>query len=429
MKKLYSLVLILASVAPAAFAADSNPAQLPLSWYRGDTGRQTLSASPENLDGLRGSVDRLYGVQSRALANVADAPAAALMQASAGGPPDLVPWHLEYITTELAISAQGLLGALTVKGTPGIQLHWRHQGNPPTPAPVPPAPVPQTGLVVAGDTTTLSDIQAQLEPVLRTALASGKVQDADAMRQNVVRAATQLQALTQALDEAGSRATDTPFWVSGFRFDFTIDEVGHVFPIGPKGGDIRFRFEWKRLKRKTVAAGSRVRVRGDFEDSLIQFTTAMQTQLGAALAEADDASESGFRLASYRVGIGVTKKGSIGIAEGSVSLIGNLNFSADVKKPVVYPSRNLSAKEVQAITFIPKGTFDGYPIDPEQLRKGLTKAINIGNFFARGTDTGGDKWKIYIMKAQFDMTLAGDSFLAGLIANGTSDLTFYNQKF
>ena len=433
--KLNSMVYALLLLATQyALAATPNPAQLPSSWYQPDSSSKSEAA--QDLTSLSNTVDRIYGAHATALSGI-EAPASSqnlakhLAADASGKPRDWAPWHLEFITSELALTAQGLIGALTVKGTPGIQLYWRRQGTPPA--------SPQTfdasdASVTLSEKTTVQDIQNQLEPVVKTAEASGQVKDTSNLRENISRAATQLHRLAQALESTDGQGTS--FWVSGFRFDFTLDEGGNVFPIGTKGGDIRFRFEWKRLKRKTApppqALPAMAEGKTGFEDSLIQLARTLQLQLDAAVGESDlGNADSEFKIASYRVGIGLTKKGKIGIAQGSATLTGHLNFSSDTKKPIVYPRKDADSSAPVLLLGNGNGSDSEpvYSVNAGQVRKGLVKAMNIGKFFARTGPKRDAGWKIYLMKAGFDMSLSGDSFLSGLTATGTSELTFYNQKF
>ena len=200
-------------------------------------------------------------------------------------PPQQTPWHLEYFTTDLSVTAQGLLGLLTLKGTPAIQAFWRHQAAPPAQS----LDTSYDGMVTqfqAGDNP--------VEPLIQAVLATGKFKKPGLLRRHLQDAATQFQAFVEVLEHSSGSS----WWVSGFRVDLLVDASGTLLPVGTTvGGDLRLRFEWKRSLTMYPVSRS---VSPD-QVSLRQFVSSMEHSLEDVSAEASD--PKGFEAYTFRVGI------------------------------------------------------------------------------------------------------------------------------
>ena len=189
-------ILLAALTSTALAGCNSNPilGLVPEEWYLlPEKSNHTPNASSKEQEAALGKhVDLLFQTQGQALATLPElTPDQAPLPA--GHPADWVPWHLEYLMTDLSVSASGVLGSLTLKGTPDITAMWRRQYTPGRESTPPNAndvsdSAARADLVV-NETTRASDIAIQLEPAINAAVLSGKVKDEKRLRENLTRVA------------------------------------------------------------------------------------------------------------------------------------------------------------------------------------------------------------------------------------------------
>jgi hypothetical protein len=440
------------AIAAALMTSTARAADLPADWYRLPEDRALMAAerasgaSAADATRVQNGLGKTFDANSEALEKMPAAPAS---RAPDDRPKDWMPWHLEYFTTDLAVTAQGLLGVMTIKGTPAVQAFWRRQGV------KPPLPTESPGVRLVALEGPGEGTPADAEPVIRAALASGKIRDEAAFRENVERLNSQLQALAESLD--GSRGS--AWWVSGFRIDFSVEASGKISFV-TVGADLRLRFEWKRLMRATPASPAAVATLRD--PALAPIASGLRTLAGTLREDLERAAEdekltaAGFKAYSFRVGFGVTAKGDVGVAKGSTTVIGHLQFARDVKKPVVYPRFAAEASDESPLLVIESRPEAGhldfarkagvevrtlaalgaspeqaiYRVDRSRFRRGLEKAMRMGAFFAKPAQASSKrKWKVHTLKAGLDISVVGDLGFAALGGVAATDFGFYNQRF
>jgi hypothetical protein len=379
-------------------------------------------------------------------------------------PKGWVPWHLEYFTTDLGISASGSIGVITIKGTPAVQAFWRRklsskfqaeQVSQPKELSTVDANEPTSIQLDAG--TSPQEMTKELEPAIRATIATGKVQDEERLRDELSRAALEFQRFVRVLE----MSSDSDWWVSAFRVDFIVDLSGRV-SLGTFGGETRIRFDWKRLKRPKRSSSIGVLASSHLEQSLQKFVQSVSEDVEEAASEIPKSSP--FQAYQFRVGLGINGKGDVGFAKGSGSVLGHIYFSRDVKKPSVssssLPESTMpSLQEYPLLEMSPSESHIEYAkatglkfelsesgnrrhpvaatfrVPRAALKKGLKKAMRIGLFFAKQAELSSSqqmhpsKWKIYELRTDFDMSIGGDLGLVS--ANGlfSTEICFYNQNF
>jgi hypothetical protein len=389
------IILGLCAIASLASCSPAPKPVVPEDWRSGATSDPldpVVSARVEN------QVSRLLELNTQA----AEAGGASLFASKQGA----VPWHLEYFMTDLSVSASGVLGALISKGTPGVSFIWRRQydkaqAHNPSPGNTPAADFE----IVSG--RSAEDVSVQLEPVIHSLVKAGIPEDK--VRPELEKFAEHFVKVTSALERTGGG----PWWASRFRMDLIVEASGAVTPMLTAGGEIRLRFEWHRIMPKMELAKG-TGPKGDIEE----FVEKLAEDVGSSALDANELADAGFEPYQFRVGVGYTEKGSIGIAKEQGTILGQLYFSADVKKPTVHPSPSPLAKE-----------------DGSEFKKGLDRAFKIAAVFARGARKAEARskpsrhWKVYEMRAAFDISLTEKLGLAEVGGVGTAEVNFYNENF
>lgn len=472
MKNFISLciaALLLASCSEQGL--QKNSPSVPTHWY--DSTQQGPVSSrehaqddfdPEKNLALTDSVDALFAANAEAL-EAGDQEAQSFLSPlmvdtndKKNKPKDWVPWRAEYFMTDLSLTASGMLGVLALKGTTTVRAFWRRQG------PVQPKlnelenPIEETlahqdPIIEIEPYDSDAQIMKQLEPAIRAAVATKKVQDTPDLRNNLLKAAHEFQTIASAIP---ANKEDLPWWVSRFRVDILLDAAGRVEPVGLVGGEVRFRFEWHRLRR-TQKAMPRLMLASErsekIRDSLSRFITATAQDLEVAFS---DHENYGFKAHQMRMGIGITAKGNIGVVKGAASIVGQIYFTRHVERPIVRPrtlelnnseepiefiDRNPKANELAwaqqngiSYEMQPKAAKDFtevvYKIERKKFRQGLIKTAKIGGFFAkRASRVKPGSWRIYELRTAFDASIGGTFDLVTLAGTGTAQISMWNEKF
>ncbi len=475
--KKFALLVVSSSIAFGCAKAEQPASQIPAAWHVLPENSSAVTVNTQNLASnseensepnpkLDAAVSTYVDATSNALVDAKDPSQqfARNYAASLAQLPDQVPWHMEYFISELGVSASGILGSLILKGTPSVIFMWRKQ-NPAAPTPAQPAMVAESraqddvkpeGELQLTNATSEEEMTMQLEPAIRAAVASGRVKDGDRLRKGLLAAAQDFQSLASTLgDNPGLE-----WWASRFRLDLTIDGSGKISHVLTVGGDLRFRFEWHRVMKKTPAFQPRNLATMPLQQTrLHDFVVAMSQDLSALSDAKDNEVPSGFKAYSFRVGIGVTAKKDIGVVKGTAGLIGHVYFSRDVAKPKVNPKPLYSAP-LTSVTEIPViegyespktveyalangikfdretqrngGALDQivYKVNRKKIREGLRKAGKIASFFGKhASEANRGKWKVYELRTGFDLSVSGKVGMVELGGQATTQINFYNQNF
>lgn len=487
-----SLFLVMASLLflPATFAFAQNNT-VPLKWYQKPEDAKELKKINNSsfttqgfLDDIGDSIlsfilDKIYSVNLDLLDQIPNETPAPLKQVGKLDK-DYTPWHLEFATTELSLSAKGGIGILSAKGTSTIQAYWRRQNKnklkhnnednfkTATENSLNPKNAPsQTENVLAMDINPDQDEKSliqSVEPMARAALATGKIKNELVFRNELQKTTKEFYYLTHNL----FISNESVWWLNGIRFDLVVDGSGRIIanPLINVGGEIRLRFDFRRIKNnkisKTVAppTHSPTILASDLEylrKEMQSFITAMASDLEAGFDEGD--TTKGLQAYNIRIAVAFTAGGNIGIIKGSAGAWAHLNFSRDVAPPKVNsPKMKIFASNFQTkidpsplyvieanppqthmefakLNQIPYETSSNkqnvtYHVDREAFRNGLTQAANIGMFFAdNGIKVVSSQWKLWQLRTAFEMSLTGNLALITLGGTISSDITFYNKNF
>lgn len=478
--------------------------QLPDDWYQSPEDRpaNSLPSGAIEPQGLFETIgDKLFG---NFLTRIYDAHLDALEQVSLGSghgpgsgslepgqkeinknkyPPNYSPWHLEAFTTELAVFAKGLVGVLTLKGQPAVQVFWRRQGPKPSSQKQvqnffeieSQDPKDLIGSKNADPNQPLTLIQSfeegsanlalaqEIEPMIKSALATGKILNEGEFRRQITRAAEEFRYVASGLNPT----SDNQWWLAFFRFDFMVGASGKVLPapVLTTGGDLRLRFDWHRMKKVSAApnpepkkpqgASLLAQDLDKFRRDLQEFTMGMESDLEYALAK--ESATAHMKAFGFRIALGITAEGNIGAIKGNAGAFGHLMFLNQTPMPVVHPIKpkvadtNGANENLKPLTVIEYNsssnhqefaTLNNIPfkvnkekeaqfqVDRKKFRKGLMRAVKMGQFFARkGEKVEAKKWKLFLLRTSFDLSLSGGLDLVTLGGTASAEMSFFNMNF
>lgn len=387
----------------------------------------------------------------------------------ANRPKDWVPWRLVAFVGEIAVSAQGLIGALTAKGTPAVIIQWQKREN------FIATPKPQSEIsentVLLGDNLSEQEIENELEPTVQAVLSTGRVKNEKQFRSSFYAFAKNFHNTLNSV----SNSDDGVWNVERFRLDLSVSESGHVgVSFGTLGFEVRVRLEWfKRPDKKflprsstSLANFSRNNLSEDqrkFSGGLAKLITTLSQDLNAISTSETSPLGSSFEATSYRVGVGLSAKGDVGIGKGSAKIVGHIYykkappsngksrstitgkvkttlprvetddsvlFITDTPNPAV-----LSFAKNKKIDFESANTDQNeavFKVNRVQFRKGLEKSFKLARFFVKNAekkDAQTKRWGISKVKAEFEMSITGDVGTTTLTGLTTSQIEFKNTKF
>jgi len=130
---------------------------------------------------------------------------------------------------------------------------------------------------------------------------------------------------------------------------------------------------------------------------------------------------------SFRIGIGATVKGDIGIGSTKAGLVGHVYFKRKLTKKIKKEFVNNMSR---SLLYIGSTKDKPHKIKRKKIRRGLRKAMRMGAFFAKNAAAvNKGKWGIYKLKTSF--TISGSGEVGATTVNGlaTAQIGFKNTKF
>ena len=320
-------------------------------------------------------------------------------------PGDWMPWHLSGIIASFAVSADGFFGPLVYDGTPSIKGTW-------TPRVQSPAPVVhssgKSALTISRQTTS-ADVASQLEPAIQAVLASGHGGDEKNLRTAILKYAEEFRVVSQMLS-----STQLPGWeVENYRLELNISASGLVTPVIGAGAAVNLRFDWEKPVQSELGIRSETPMSG--------FVQALSQEIQAAANLATPIKSAGFQLNEFRIGVGISSAGNLGIAQEQGNAVGSITFCRREAGTVQEGQNPATLNLIRAQ--------NDHPLERAKFRRGLSRAIKMGSYFARMSknENPNSKWEISEIEAEFDLSAGGTLGLATTSGLGVAVLTFAKE--
>lgn len=370
-------------------------------------------------------------------------------------------WGLGGFESNITISSSGLLGILTLKGESTTKLVWRPKtakisSDEESEADVDAdADEDDTIPIVINGSMTAKDLEEQLEPSIKAAVATKKVKNVARLRSNLKKVVSEFAGLTAALHYQPDEYT---WWINRLRLDIAADASGKVLPFANVGSDIQFRLEFNRLQEEAPAPSTKA-FEKQMNSPLGRFITTMSRDL--EVISNNHSEKSGFEVDSFRVGIGIGVEGKIFVAKVGAKVVGGLYFNKGKLKPVTAASgstaKNFLAEnddyllgDKEIAEHVKYAQVNGVPFERElmegdannknamtrviyrvsraKFRNGLMRAIRMANFFTNAAGRRpGKSWQIQEVQTSFDISLGGTFVLTAVNGIATTEI-FFNRK-
>ncbi len=461
------LVLLMSALSSCRFKRPTTNASLPTDWY--DIASTEDSETPSDVNRkTTDAIEETLSLHSKAIeeATQESSPEASPIEG-------LVPWRLCAVVSKLGLTASGIFGPLLFGGTAAVQTVWK--------------PTSATGsqknsrgnensdrrpkVLVSGNPRT-ANLTQQVEPVIRGALSSKLIKNEAQFRKNVSYATERFRAIATSLyDINTSHAKWRP---QKFRLEMGFDASGMVLPFATVGAAVSFRFDWDRTSQEgaepqpaTLAESGQAQEPADrLTRNLDHFVSAIGTDLDSILPSIENIEKSGFSLDVIRLGIAITGGFQIGLAQTTASVTGSIEFEREtenlaetlaVNTSAALPTTDFRVDNEEPIYLIGQApdqsaldlaTRQGvefevdksksrfgrdrvlYKIKRSRLRRGLSKAVRMGTYFARrAANSKHGRWKVAELSTEFDASASGAFGLATASGQGIVELGFTNSQF
>jgi hypothetical protein len=445
---------------------------VPESWYK--LPEEGASLELGSLPELGQDVDHLFAAQAAALPHQDP-----MADTTPGGdkPVDWVPWHLAILSSDFALAANGVFGALLYSGSADVQVNWV-RANALLNASKLKTPIHSklvSDLVIRG-TATRKEVSRQLEPVIKAALAGGTIKNEANFRNSVLKAADDFRITAAQLNSVGKM--DSQFPPSAFRLEMAFNAQGNLTPTTALGGTVNLRFDWivPDSSFANTPTGHTAE-HSPLGDALLRFAKSMAPDIEAAAHSVQSLQTKNYGLSSIRIGLGLTAQGNIGIAQGQASALGSIIFGDNDEeggcfdpdgdgdchnhpdhlaanmvslatpdddgialirpspKPFTlkFAADHNVAFERQAHRFpVAVNAVQGqentvFKIPHDKFQAGLRKAIEISSFFTDHAATINGDWKIQEIETEFDLSITGTTGLVTLQGTGELELEFEHK--
>jgi hypothetical protein len=367
-------------------------------------GPQDWDQNPEN----HAILDKIYSAHAEAL----ESP-------TFTQPVNEMGWRLVALAFDLGLSAEGKVGTLTLKGSPGVQVYWRKKESDVKKAAFFEAPADDALNMELNDEMPMSEIERQVSVVAKTALSTAKIKNQNLFQE-------ELQSLVRGIHQqfGGLGVNQQGEWeVGSYRFDISAEASGKIHLFSSAGAALRIRLEWHKTKKAAFINVADPILR-DRREQIANLLAALTADL-SALTENEGAD---FAAKSMRIGLGLSAKGEIGVTKSSLGAIVHVGFKR-VQKNAGFTQTSATLAQIPIIDS-GAGFIDLSHIDREKYRKGLRRAAGLGKFFMRPTSPDSKKtWKLHTIKVQYDMSLSGDIGVVTAGALVSSEIAYENKNF
>ncbi len=319
-------------------------------------------------------------------------------------------WHLSNFAFDLGLTSSGAIGIMLVSGQALVNIYWRRKKLQTTvrhnfnEASVDNTPAADLSGLLSDD-----EIRTRVEPIVTAMMATGKIKDKDTLRENVVKAASNFNQMTQALNVE----TTTGWTPSRLRLDFIVGASGSVYTGILVGGELRFRLDWFPKPNQQITVGPAT-AQGE---NLYRLVKNLANQLDhVPIAQVDLPPQ--LKLTQMVFSLGVATNGNFGVARANSCAIGSIFFAAPQKQAA---ASNLEVEPVPVLSH------NSEQIAAHAFQAGMNKALYMGSYFARhAAKFHGTKWEPDQLRAQFTLQLGGTVTLATIAGQAAVQAIFQN---
>ncbi|MEZ4742998.1 MAG: hypothetical protein R3B45_11210 [Bdellovibrionota bacterium] len=334
-------------------------------------------------------------------------------------------WRLTDLILRLVIGAKGPIGLLVGSGRASAKVYWHKVSNDLSKGADSGEVLENAKEFEITDNMSREEINSLINDIVDATVATGKIEDEQLLKRGLNEKISEFHSLV-----TGISPQDGNKWkVSRYMLGLSVSASGMVTAGVAVGGDIRLRFTFKNTGSNRI----NLNFTEEQQKRRSELTSLLST-LANDFSQTDDVeiAQQNFYLKTFRVSIGMSVSGSIGVVKAGGNITGHVYFER-VKEnplnksttkghntvklldeiPMIDSSDNLNTLEfakANSISFVdsPSSRSRLFRVNRNAFRKGIKKSYKISSFLAKaGNKFLNEKWNLNRIKPQFQFSIAG----------------------
>ncbi len=265
-------------------------------WYElPEEGMSKIAKQSElNLDSVEDDLDTIYTLNQTALNSVKK---------------NKSKWSLKGMWTTLALGLSGKIGLHSVGGVKAVNIIWVKKNKEQKKEEV----QESAHVITANEFTTEQDLENQANVLSEVLFNTGKINNKKIFRVNLKEKLVKFSKII-----TGLKATkNNKFYPGRLWFDFKVAVTGNIMGYTVGGGTL-VKLEYERIMAANTVENETREVALNNENSQIQnFFQNLAEDISTASEEYEKTSKLNYKFARFKVALGLTAKGSIGILKGT----------------------------------------------------------------------------------------------------------------
>ena len=385
---------------------------IPKDWMGGVEGGPSISSKLEQ------SVDQTFNLHAQILDKT--------IESNSG-------WNLGEMIFDLGISVEGALGVLIGEGEVAVRSAWIRNNN--LVSNIKPSSPQIMSIQMKADENE-NDLENKLDFMQEMAMSTGQIKNPEVLRRNMKVKLLQFRKMGQLLDM--NELEEEGWHLSEYRQALSITAEGDVGSIS-LGGLISFQMNWI-IRQENNQDGMTLQW-GNRNRSLNTLLAGLAADLKSVATKTHDIEESGFEFEKLYVEIGLKGEEEFGVVSGEVETVGKLVFSRNndnvesrsiplLKNNYQESTMPLLGTNPTTISLFSTGeNIQAMKVDRSVFRRGLTRALKMGCFFAkRAARVKSHNWIIKEIESEFEIAMNGTVGVATIEGFAALSLEFERKE-
>jgi len=332
-------------------------------------------------------------------------------------------WQLSQFKTVLAIGLSGKIGLKSWGGEKAVELGWAPRSSE-TKRLLEKNDNDSTQTIKVSEDMELTDLEAQLSPILDELEGSGKLKSRQALDKFLEKPLKDFLEISKAL----SQTEEYKWRPAKLRLDLNLGASKKLTGTFVKAGvDIRVRLEWTRSKSSKAAlqkSSSAVNMK------IVKTMNKLSKYVSSNVDQ--DARKMKLKLKKFKVGVGIGAKKTFGVINYDTSIIPQVYYKKfEVAKSL--PQDSVDEEIPFLVENEDKWLFSRrYKVKKYRIRKALRKSLKFGKYWQgklAKSKYKKRKWGVKSFKTSYAFSLSGKVGATTLKAKPVLELEFANTNF
>jgi hypothetical protein len=331
-------------------------------------------------------------------------------------------YKLSGIKTVLALGLSGKIGLKSWGGSKAVELNWARKTNKSETA-------SKDNIVSLKGDLSDQDWNKVLTEVSENFESEGLIEGSDAFTKHLEKETATFRELIKGANDVNHKK----FKASKLRLDLNFGFSNSVTGFFIKaGGDLRIRFEWTPIARKSSPDK---KLPSKLQKQMKELLEKMGPILVDAMDEEYSSNKSNFhdkyKLKEFKLAVSTSIEGDLGFTKGSQGIAAHVYF-----RPIAHKQE---AENVDGSISFSVDTEDKiWPfkkkkivkLSKRKIKKGIKKAIRFGHYFGNKINNKKEsKWAVKVLKTSYAFSLKGKSGVVTIKGSPSVEIAYTNTEF